>query len=159
MQTFEWPTAFNHAQARGYRNVQQGKHQCNLENIKGLRTMIFKWIVTWWLQEIIMNFFMEHTMAYLNGAFVNKPGTSLRKYNIRRKTFATKIPLVALDKLHVIFVTNNRDIGWTKKSTNTSSSFDSIVYVLSHAIKMQLFWSLLRTNNVLPHVPIFSYLK
>jgi hypothetical protein len=37
------------------------------------------------------------------------------------------------------------------------SSFDSIVYVLSHAIKMQLFWSQLRANDVLPHVVIFYY--
>jgi hypothetical protein len=27
-----------------------------------------------------MTFFMEHTMAYLDGAFVNKQGTSLEKY-------------------------------------------------------------------------------
>jgi hypothetical protein len=41
--------------------------------------MILKQIVTWWLQEIIMNFFMEHTMAYLNGAFVSKQGIGLKK--------------------------------------------------------------------------------
>jgi hypothetical protein len=39
------------------------------------------------------------------------------------------------------------------------SSFDSIVYVLSHAIRMQLFWSQLRANDVLPRVFIFYYLK
>jgi hypothetical protein len=39
------------------------------------------------------------------------------------------------------------------------SSFDSIVYVLSHATKMQLFWSHLRANDVLPRVLIFDYLK
>jgi hypothetical protein len=44
-----------------------------------------------------------------------------------------------------------------KKSTNTNSSFDSITYVLSHAIKMQLFWSLLKTNDVLPRVQIFHF--
>jgi hypothetical protein len=43
-----------------------------------------------------------------------------------------------------------------KKSTNTSSSFDSIVYVLSHATNMQLFWSLLGANDVLPRVSIFN---
>jgi hypothetical protein len=32
-------------------------------------------------------------------------------------------------------------------------------YVLSHAIKMQLFWSQLRANDVLPCVLIFDYLK
>jgi hypothetical protein len=32
------------------------------------------------------------------------------------------------------------------------SSFDSIIYVLSHATKMQLFWSQLRANDVLPCV-------
>jgi hypothetical protein len=46
-----------------------------------------------------------------------------------------------------------------KKSTNANSSFDSIVHVLSHATKMQLFWSQLGTNDVLPCVPIFHYLK
>jgi len=46
-----------------------------------------------------------------------------------------------------------------KKSTNTSSSFNSIIYILSHATKMQLFWSQLKVNDVLPHVPIFNYLK
>ncbi len=46
-----------------------------------------------------------------------------------------------------------------KKSTNINSSFDSIVYVLSHEIKMQLFWSRLKANDVLPRVPIFDYLK
>jgi hypothetical protein len=46
-----------------------------------------------------------------------------------------------------------------KKSTNISSSFDSIVYVLSHVIKMQQFWSLLGAIDVLAHVSIFSYLK
>jgi hypothetical protein len=39
------------------------------------------------------------------------------------------------------------------------SSFDSIVYILSHAIKMQPFWSQLKANDVLPRVLIFDYLK
>ncbi len=39
------------------------------------------------------------------------------------------------------------------------SSFDSIVYVLSHVTKMQLFWSQLKANDVLPCVLIFDYLK
>jgi hypothetical protein len=39
------------------------------------------------------------------------------------------------------------------------SSFDSIVYVLSHATKIQLFWSQLKANDVLPCVLIFVYLK
>jgi hypothetical protein len=38
------------------------------------------------------------------------------------------------------------------------SSFDTIVYVLSHAIKMQLFWSQLKANHVLPRVLIYDYL-
>jgi hypothetical protein len=46
-----------------------------------------------------------------------------------------------------------------KMSTNTNSSFDSIIYVLSHVIKMQLFWSQLTANDVLPHVPIFDLKK
>ncbi len=43
-----------------------------------------------------------------------------------------------------------------KKLTNTTSSFDSITCVLSHATKMQLFWSLFGANDVLPCVPIFN---
>jgi hypothetical protein len=39
------------------------------------------------------------------------------------------------------------------------SSFDSIVNILPHAIKMQLFWSQLKANDVLPRVLIFDYLK
>jgi hypothetical protein len=39
------------------------------------------------------------------------------------------------------------------------SSFDSIVYVLSHVTKMQLFWSQFRANDVLPRVLIFDYLN
>jgi hypothetical protein len=39
------------------------------------------------------------------------------------------------------------------------SSFDSIVYVLSHGTKMQLFWSQLKADDALPHVLIFYYLK
>jgi hypothetical protein len=70
----------------------------------------------------------------------------------------TKIPLVALDKSHATF-TNDKGYWMKKKSTNTSSSFDSIVYVLSHVTKMQLFLSLLKANDVLPHVPIFNYLE
>jgi len=35
----------------------------------------------------------------------------------------------------------------------------SIVYILSHATKMQLFWSQLRANDVLPRVLIFDYLN
>jgi hypothetical protein len=38
-----------------------------------------KRITTQWFQEIVMTFFMEHTMAYLD-AFVNKQGTSLKMY-------------------------------------------------------------------------------
>jgi hypothetical protein len=36
------------------------------------------------------------------------------------------------------------------------SSFDSIVYVLSHVINMQLFWSQLKANHVLPRVLIYD---
>jgi hypothetical protein len=39
------------------------------------------------------------------------------------------------------------------------SSFDYIVYVLSHVIKMQLLWSQLKANDVLTHVLIFDYLE
>jgi len=37
------------------------------------------------------------------------------------------------------------------------SSFDFIIYVLSHATKMQLFWSQLKAIDVLPRVLIFYY--
>jgi hypothetical protein len=47
-----------------------------------------------------------------------------------------------------------KGIGWKK-----NSSFVSIVYVLSYAIKMQLFWSQLKAIDVLPCVLIFDYLK
>jgi hypothetical protein len=71
-----------------------------------------------------------------------------------------KISLVALDKSHEILVTNNNGY-WMKekKSTNTCSSSDSIVYVLSHATKMQLFLSQLKANDVLPRVLILNYFK
>jgi hypothetical protein len=49
-----------------------------------------------------------------------------------------------------------KGIGWKKKSTNTNSSFDCIIYVLSHASKMQLFSSQLKSNDVLPCVLIFD---
>jgi len=39
------------------------------------------------------------------------------------------------------------------------SSFDSIIYVLSRATNMQLFWSQLKAIDVLPCVLIFDYLK
>jgi len=46
-----------------------------------------------------------------------------------------------LDKLHETLVANDKGY-WRKKNLkNTSSSFDSIVYVLSHVTTMQLFWS------------------
>jgi hypothetical protein len=72
----------------------------------------------------------------------------------------TKISLVNLNKSHAILVANNkRALDGKKNSTNTSSSFDSIVYILSHAIKMRQFWLLLMPNDMLPHIPIFHYLK
>ncbi len=46
-----------------------------------------------------------------------------------------------------------------KKINKYISSFDYIVYVLSHVTKMQLFWSQLRANDVMPRVLIFDYLK
>jgi len=39
------------------------------------------------------------------------------------------------------------------------SSFDSIVHILSHATKMQLFWSQLKANRMLSRVLIYDYLK
>jgi hypothetical protein len=45
-----------------------------------------------------------------------------------------------------------------KKVNKYISSFDYIIYVLSHATKMQLFWSILRANDVLSCVLICDYL-
>jgi hypothetical protein len=39
-----------------------------------------KWIATWWFYEIVMPFFMEHTMEYFVGVFVNIQGNGLEKY-------------------------------------------------------------------------------
>jgi hypothetical protein len=39
------------------------------------------------------------------------------------------------------------------------SSFDLIIYVLSHVTNMQLFWSQLKANDVLPYVLILDYVK
>jgi hypothetical protein len=46
-----------------------------------------------------------------------------------------------------------------KKVNKYISSFDYIVYILSHATKMQLFWPQLRANDVLSRVLIFDYLN
>jgi len=46
-----------------------------------------------------------------------------------------------------------------KKVNKYISSFDSIVYILSNATKMQLFLWQLKANDVLPRVSIFVYLK
>jgi hypothetical protein len=45
-----------------------------------------------------------------------------------------------------------------QKINKYNSSFDYIIYILSHATKMQLFWSQLMTNDVLPRVLIFNYI-
>jgi hypothetical protein len=39
------------------------------------------------------------------------------------------------------------------------SSFDFIIYILSHATKMQLFCSQLKVNDVMPCVLIFDHLN
>jgi hypothetical protein len=48
-------------------------------------------------------------------------------------TFVTKTSLVTLDKSHETLVPNDK-VYWMKekKSTNKSSSFDSIVHILCH---------------------------
>jgi hypothetical protein len=51
-----------------------------------------------------------------------------------------------------------KGIVW-KKNQQIHFIFDSIVYVLSHATKMQLFLSQLKTNDVLQCVLIFDYSK
>ncbi len=55
-------------------------------------------------------------------------------------------------------VANDKGYCMKKKINKYISSFRYIVYVLSHATKMQLFWSQLRANDVLPRVLIFDYL-
>jgi hypothetical protein len=69
----------------------------------------------------------------------------------------TKIYVVVLDKSHVTLVANDKRYWIKNNSTNTSSSLDSIVYILSHMTKMQLFWSQLKANDVMPHVSIFNF--
>jgi hypothetical protein len=44
-----------------------------------------------------------------------------------------------------------------KKIHTYISSFDYIVYLLSHATNMQLLWSQLSANDVLPRVLIIDY--
>jgi hypothetical protein len=46
-----------------------------------------------------------------------------------------------------------------KKVNKYISSFDYILYVLSHPTKLQLFLSQLSANDVLPRVLIFDYLN
>ncbi len=67
---------------------------------------------------------------------------SLRQNFSRKRHFATKNPFnhlrqLACDKL----VANDKGYCMKKKVNKYISSFDFIVYVLSHATKMQLFWS------------------
>jgi hypothetical protein len=45
-----------------------------------------------------------------------------------------------------------------KESTNTFHPLTSL-YTYCHAIKVQLFWSQLKANDVLPRVLIFDYLN
>jgi hypothetical protein len=52
-----------------------------------------------------------------------------------------------------------KGIGWKNKSININSSFDSIVYILSNVTNMQLFWSQLKANDVLPRILVFDYSK
>jgi hypothetical protein len=44
-----------------------------------------------------------------------------------------------------------------EKINKCISSFDYIVYILSDVTKMQLFWSKLMTNDVMPRVLIINY--
>jgi hypothetical protein len=76
----------------------------------------------------------------------------------RKKHFATKNPFsrlrqIACDKL----ITNDKRYCMKEKVNNYISSFDYIIYVLSHVTKMQLFLSQFKSNDVLPRVLIFYY--
>jgi len=64
-------------------------------------------------------------------------------------------PIVTCDKL----VAYDKKYCMKEKVNKYISSFDSIIYVLSHVTNMQLFWSQLKANDVLPRVLIFEYLK
>jgi hypothetical protein len=114
--------------------------------------------------ELIYNvIYVKFVICFQHISFIKKKNSyfllvSATKF-YSQVTFVTKISLVALDKSHAILITNNKGIGWKTNSTNTNSSSNSIIYVLSHAIKMQLFWSLLKVNDVRQRVPIFDYLK
>jgi hypothetical protein len=71
----------------------------------------------------------------------------------------TKIPLVALDKLHATLVTNDNEF-WMKEKVkqNTPSSFDWL-YMYCHLwLKCNYFLTMI-ANDVLPHVPSFCYFK
>ncbi len=70
-----------HAQTKGYKIVWQGEHFIDTNhNHHKFEDNDFKWIAIWWFQEIIMTFFLEHTMVYLHDAFVSKQGIGLEKY-------------------------------------------------------------------------------
>ncbi len=76
-----------------------------------------------------------------------------------QKTFCNLNPFsrlkqVACDKL----VANDKGYWMKEKANKYISSFNSIVYVLPYATRMQLFWSQLRANHVLPRVLIFDHL-
>jgi hypothetical protein len=53
-------------------------------------------------------------------------------------------------------VANDKEYCMKEKVNKYISSFDSIVYVLSHATNMQLIWSQLKANHVLPRVLIYD---
>jgi hypothetical protein len=72
--------------------------------------------------------------------------------------FVIKIPLLDLDKSHVILIANNRGV-LNERKNQQIQVHPLIPYILSHTIKMQQFWSLLRPNDMLPRIPIFNYLK
>ncbi len=52
--------------------------------------MILCEFATWKFQEIVMTFFMEHTMAYFDNAFVNNQRIGMEKYkqNMEHKFLA-----------------------------------------------------------------------
>ncbi len=51
-----------------------------------------KWIARRQFQEIVLSFFKEHTMAYINGAFVNKQGIGLDTYKqVMENIFVAKL--------------------------------------------------------------------
>jgi hypothetical protein len=70
-------------------------------------------------------------------------------------TFATKISLVALDKLHEALVTNDEGY-WMRKNQQIHVHALTPLYAMCHNATILVT---IEANDVLPHVLILNYLK